>query len=123
MVASIGGITAACSTESPEPDTPSEFEVDLDDPEFAALLTNDSWLLHPEYNVIIGNREGVLGAFSSVCPHSGCTRDWSLSTTIFSCRCHGSTFNSKGDLIEGPATRGLTSLNVVREANKLIVKL
>ena len=49
-------------------------------------------------------------AFSSVCPHEGCTvapDDGQLA-----CPCHGSQFELNGDLKRGPARTGLTAYPV-----------
>lgn len=54
--------------------------------------------------------EDDVQAFSSVCPHEGCTvapDDGQLS-----CPCHGSQFELNGDLKRGPARTGLTAFPV-----------
>jgi thiosulfate dehydrogenase [quinone] large subunit len=48
----------------------------------------------------------------------GCTVGYSTATEIIVCPCHGSEFQvSSGDVIQGPATRGLTKLNIVEGSN------
>jgi Rieske Fe-S protein len=48
-------------------------------------------------------------AFSAKCPHAGCTVNPAGSK--LSCPCHGSQFSaSSGALLQGPATRGLSSI-------------
>jgi thiosulfate dehydrogenase [quinone] large subunit len=69
--------------------------------------------------------KGQFVAYSSICPHEGCTVGWSASSPeIFSCPCHGSVFEvSNGACISGPAyPRGLTPLTVTDSAGKLYVK-
>jgi thiosulfate dehydrogenase [quinone] large subunit len=52
--------------------------------------------------------------YDTVCPHMGCTVGYSPSNNLLVCPCHGSEFLVKnGDVISGPAPRGLTRLDVV----------
>jgi menaquinol-cytochrome c reductase iron-sulfur subunit len=48
--------------------------------------------------------------FSPVCPHLGCQVFWDGSTGRFSCPCHGSVFSEEGEVLGGPAPRGLDVL-------------
>jgi nitrite reductase/ring-hydroxylating ferredoxin subunit len=45
-------------------------------------------------------------AISSVCTHLGCVAE-RLESGAFLCPCHGSSFDSEGDVTGGPAPRGL----------------
>jgi glycine/D-amino acid oxidase-like deaminating enzyme/nitrite reductase/ring-hydroxylating ferredoxin subunit len=54
--------------------------------------------------------KGKLFASSAVCPHLGCIVAWNDSEKTFDCPCHGSRFTGKGELINGPATKGLSKL-------------
>lgn len=47
--------------------------------------------------------------FSSTCPHLGCRINRSEGDEIV-CPCHGSRFTCRGDLLHGPAGRGLQPL-------------
>jgi thiosulfate dehydrogenase [quinone] large subunit len=68
--------------------------------------------------IVIHTASGPFVAYNAVCPHMGCTVGYSAATQIIVCPCHGSEFQvSNGDVIQGPATRGLTKLNVVEESN------
>jgi thiosulfate dehydrogenase [quinone] large subunit len=68
--------------------------------------------------IVIHTASGPFVAYNAVCPHMGCTVGYSAATQIIVCPCHGSEFQvSTGDVIQGPATRGLTKLNVVEESN------
>ncbi len=49
-----------------------------------------------------------------VCPHLGCRPQWRPGLKLFVCPCHGSRFARDGALRHGPATRGLTHLQVIR---------
>ncbi len=69
--------------------------------------------------LIIHNEAGFI-ALSLVCPHLGCTVN--VNEDGFACPCHGSRFNSDGNLRNGPASKPLTSLRIeVDLAGHLIV--
>ena len=52
-------------------------------------------------------------AFSAICPHAGCTVQYSAGN-LFICPCHGSQFNADtGAVLNGPATSGLRAIPVV----------
>jgi Rieske Fe-S protein len=69
-----------------------------------------------------GNTSNSFLAFSSSCPHAGATVEYNSSTTSFLCAAHGSTFSANGSLVNGPATKGLTSLVIVIVGSTLTVK-
>jgi len=53
--------------------------------------------------------------FDTVCPHMGCTVQYSPSNDLLVCPCHHSEFfANNGDLIQGPAPHGLTKLDIVK---------
>lgn len=52
---------------------------------------------------------GKLAVFSSTCPHLGCRINRSEGSEIV-CPCHGSRFNAQGEVLRGPAKRGLQPL-------------
>lgn len=58
------------------------------------------------------DREGELVAFSTVCPHLGCAIDFDADARKFKCPCHRSAFGLDGAREEGPAPRGLDTLQV-----------
>ena len=59
--------------------------------------------------MIVVNRAGGVAVFSSQCPHMGCRINRTEGQELV-CPCHGSRFNLQGDVVQGPATRGLGSL-------------
>jgi Rieske Fe-S protein len=65
-----------------------------------------------DQNVIVTQpTAGKYEGFSATCPHQGCAVTDVEGTTLV-CPCHGSTFGLDGQLLQGPATRGLTPQNV-----------
>lgn len=62
--------------------------------------------LHP---VAVSTVDGVTRAVSGVCPHLGGVLRWNDEELSWDCPLHGSRFAADGELLEGPATRGLSA--------------
>ncbi|MBV8070755.1 MAG: ubiquinol-cytochrome c reductase iron-sulfur subunit [Acidobacteriaceae bacterium] len=58
-------------------------------------------------------------AFAPQCTHLGCAYNWQAEKKQFVCPCHGSKFNVRGDVIEGPASRPLDRYSIKLEGNRL----
>ena len=54
---------------------------------------------------------GALHQFSAVCPHLGCIVQWNPTERSWDCPCHGSRFDKRGEVINGPANRDLRPLS------------
>jgi glycine/D-amino acid oxidase-like deaminating enzyme/nitrite reductase/ring-hydroxylating ferredoxin subunit len=54
--------------------------------------------------------DGSLVEKSAVCPHMGCLVAWNHVETCWDCPCHGSQFSAEGEVINGPATVGLSAI-------------
>lgn len=52
---------------------------------------------------------GVLHQVSAVCPHLGCIVAWNGAEKSWDCPCHGSRFDTEGNILEGPAVNPLKS--------------
>ena len=124
LLASLGIPLESCTSDSEDepipqndPNNSNALTIDLTSNDFSSLNTQDAWLLHPDRDILLVNIGGTISAFSSSCPHSGCTRDWEESDSHFRCRCHGSEFKKDGTLAKGPATRGLSKLAVKKEGD------
>ena len=63
--------------------------------------------------VVVRPSAGTFLAFDAVCPHAGCTVQYSSSDRLFICPCHGSEFNGRTGAVEvGPAQSGLRSIAI-----------
>jgi thiosulfate dehydrogenase [quinone] large subunit len=58
-------------------------------------------------------KAGTFTAFDATCPHEGCPVGFLSPAEGFACPCHGSRFDARGHVINGPAERGLTPVPVV----------
>ncbi|MDX2429779.1 MAG: Rieske 2Fe-2S domain-containing protein [Bacteroides sp.] len=64
------------------------------------------------------DHEGVR-AVSAICTHLGCTLE--STTDGFECPCHGSCYNSKGEVLSGPAPRDLSWFKVNRSSDGKVI--
>ena len=54
---------------------------------------------------------GALHHLSPVCPHLGCDVRWNAAAASWDCPCHGSRFDPRGKVLNGPAHRDLAPLD------------
>ncbi|MGB7448225.1 MAG: Rieske (2Fe-2S) protein [Ornithinimicrobium sp.] len=65
--------------------------------------------------------EGDFVAYDATCPHQGCSVSEFVDAEL-ECPCHGSRFDpATGDVVSGPATRGLSRKKVTVEGDELVV--
>jgi thiosulfate dehydrogenase [quinone] large subunit len=63
--------------------------------------------------LVVQPESGTFLAFDAVCPHAGCTVEYSNTSRLFVCPCHGSEFNGHTGAVEvGPAQSGLMRLTI-----------
>ena len=64
-------------------------------------------------SLVVQPEAGTFLAFDAVCPHAGCTVEYSNTARLFVCPCHGSEFNGRTGAVEvGPSQSGLTRLRI-----------
>jgi menaquinol-cytochrome c reductase iron-sulfur subunit len=87
-------------------------------------VRRDAWTVHP--NDVIGRvwlirRDAdEIEAFTTICPHLGCSINFEEKSKLFVCPCHGGTFEISGqqkDLqgASNPAPRGMDQLECRRD--------
>lgn len=55
---------------------------------------------------VVKNNRGIY-AMITICRHLGCTPNWFSDQQLFRCPCHGSIYDTMGNVLGGPAPRTL----------------
>ena len=55
---------------------------------------------------------GGLTTLSPKCKHLGCTVGWNHRASTWDCPCHGSRYDARGNVIQGPAQRNLDPIEI-----------
>ena len=100
--------------------TPVEFTLDLTEPANAALTSVGGAIVKSGIAVIHTAVDEYV-ALSTRCTHQSCTVTYRANSEEMVCPCHGSRFDNKGDVLQGPATRSLTRYAVSLSGNVLTV--
>jgi quinol---cytochrome c reductase iron-sulfur subunit, bacillus type len=81
----------------------------------------DGWKIQNEQSSawIVLDEQRRVTAFSPSCTHLGCAYRWQAEKKLFTCPCHGSAFNIRGDVVAGPASRPLDRYATKLEDNRL----
>ncbi len=69
--------------------------------------------------LIIINTGDEYVALSAVCTHQQCDVEYEPDFRELTCPCNGSSFNLKGKVLNGPASKSLKNYNVKKESNIL----
>lgn len=100
----LGGLLRFLSYQA-EPPTQTEFDLGT-----AEQYPLDSQTVLSEIPAMLIHSEKGFIAISLICTHLGCTVE--QSTSGFACPCHGSQFDSQGNVVHGPANKKLQSLRI-----------
>lgn len=60
--------------------------------------------------------QGALHAVSATCTHMGCIVHWNGSERSWDCPCHGSRFDTQGEVLHGPAPTPLQTVSLEQQA-------
>ena len=75
---------------------------------YERLFSPSRSILKPQLVVNSAEAIGNLLSFKAKrCPHLGCALVWNKQERSWDCPCHGSRFNEKGHVLDGPATNNL----------------
>jgi cytochrome b6-f complex iron-sulfur subunit len=124
-VVSAGAFFAACSKSSGNPSGNNTGGSTLISADLSSELTGigDSKVMGT--NIVIreatGDTASSFIALSLVCTHQGCTVNFDGANDVFNCPCHGSKFDGKGNVLNGPATAPLNKLKVTVTGSELVV--
>lgn len=55
------------------------------------------------------------------CTHQGC--ELNIGGGIYSCPCHGSEFNTQGEVLDGPATKKLKTYKIITDDQNIYLQL
>ena len=71
-------------------------------PDTGAILRHDLKKI-----AIFKDRTGQTTQLSAICTHLGCVVQWNSTEKTWDCPCHGSRFDAKGRVLDGPAISDL----------------
>ena len=77
-------------------------------------LDNSGMLLYRE-------SESIVKVYSRNCTHDGCLIEGFSSAGISSCLCHGSKFDTNGNVTNGPATNPLKQYSATIAGNMVTI--
>lgn len=71
---------------------------------------------------VVINEAGDFRAFSALCSHFACAVRWVPEKEVFSCPCHGGSFDTRGKAVGGPPEEPLKSFEVQVRGDRIYVK-
>lgn len=130
----IAALLAACGTTEPDNEDPDDgsggsaitvsgnkITLNLDHPNLSGLNAAGGFQLISTQKTLVINVDGsTFRAFTSVCTHQGCDVD-SFQGGRLICPCHGSRYDSAGQVVQGPATNPLKEYPVSVSGKLVIV--
>jgi len=79
-------------------------------------------VLYENKPVVLIHTESGFSAFSAICTHLGCIVKWDEAKQQIYCPCHAATFDTKGNVLSGPAPRPLPPYNVSLVAGDIYIE-
>jgi Rieske Fe-S protein len=74
----------------------------------------DAWTLYPDDVIgrvwLIARSDGTVQAYSTICPHLGCSINFEEKLHVFMCPCHNATYDMHSVRMSGPAPRDMDEL-------------
>jgi len=98
----------------PDPGPPTEFDLGSKyDFPFNTLV------IRPDIPAAIRHTSQGYTAISLICSHLGCTveENEGRDGDGFTCPCHGSRYNEKGQVLEGPATKAMAFYRIEEQGD------
>jgi len=88
--------------------------------EFSELAPGEAKLVKYEGETlaIYKDEGGQLHALNPVCTHAKCVVDWNSSEKTWDCPCHGARYSIHGDVLTGPASKGLEVVELISLVEK-----
>ena len=95
----------SCQHESAKPTYPVDFTINLEDSKYSSLKTTANFIFVNEI-VVAYTIHKTYVALAARCTHLGSLIAY-YDSDIFFCSKHGASFNTIGEVINGPATQNL----------------
>ena len=124
---------SSCSDSGPTAPSDNNGEtsitVDLSLSENSALLTVGGTLalsdneLDNSGMLLYRQSESIVKVYSRNCTHASCTIGGFSSSGISTCQCHGSMFNTNGNVVNGPAAIPLNQYSATISEDIVIITL
>lgn len=112
-------LITSCEQNDEQPSINGEITVDLNNnPE----LQSEGGYIYKKDIIIVNTGNNNFIALSKICTHQQCTVEYNESKEEVTCPCHGSAFNQKGEVLDGPASDPLKSFDVTKQDNTLTIK-
>lgn len=114
--------TAPLNTEStcaPDFDPSSSDWHEFSFSKYPELTEPDGWVTIKESSLLLdiivaSLPDGCLVALWRICSHGACPLSWYPKQEQARCGCHGSRFNTDGDVLNGPATEPIRTFPIAR---------
>jgi cytochrome b6-f complex iron-sulfur subunit len=71
--------------------------------------------------IVFVTNAGELRALSAKCTHAGCIVEWQKGDDLIKCPCHGSRFDTAGQVLGGPATKPLARFKAIRQGSDALI--